>query len=48
MTMHKLLAQHLADFNSPQYDWWDGEEPGPWSTLAVIVAVLAVVFLVAR
>lgn len=47
--MHKLLAQYLADFNSPRYQWWDREEPGPWSTLVVVLAVLAlVVFLVGR
>ena len=43
------LARYLADFNRPRYEWWDGETPGPWSTLMVVVAVLAVVvFLVGR
>ena len=48
--MKKLLARYLADFNSPLYKWWDHwEEPGPLSTIAVVIAVLAlVVFLVGR
>jgi len=41
--MDKQLARYLADFNRPRYEWWDGETPGPWSTLMVVVAVLAVV-----
>jgi len=41
--MNNLLARYLADFNRPRYEWWDGETPGPWSTLMVVVAVLAVV-----
>ena len=39
--MHKLLARYLADFNRPRYDWWDRQSPGPWSTLMVVIAVLA-------
>jgi len=48
--MKKLLARYLADFNSPGHVWQDPqEEPRGWSTLAVILAVLAlVVFLVGR
>jgi hypothetical protein len=43
MTMHKLFAEYLADFNAPRYDWWDREEPRGWSTLVVVLAVLALV-----
>jgi hypothetical protein len=32
--MHKLLTRHLADFNSPRYDWWDRETPGTVLALA--------------
>jgi hypothetical protein len=46
--MNRLLARYLADFN--RRDWWDREPPGPWSTLMVVLAVLAlvVVFLFGR
>ena len=39
--MNKFLAQYLADFNGPRHEWQDIQaEPGPWSTLMVILAVL--------
>jgi len=48
--MKTLLARYLADFNGPRYDWLDRDEPGPWSTIMVLVAVLGavVVFMVGR
>lgn len=45
--MNKLLARYLADFNSPGYAWQDPrEEPRGWSTLVVVLAVLALVIVV--
>lgn len=44
--MNKLLARHLADFNGPRHEWLEPEdEPRGWSTLMVVVAVLAGLFV---
>jgi len=43
--MNKLLARYLADFNR---EYWDRDSPGPWSTLMVVIAVLALVLALER
>ena len=43
----KLLARYLAEFNAPWHEWRDPrEEPGPWSTLMVVAAVVGLLVVI--